>query len=168
MAWLAKWIRLYDHNRRFLSRDTTTNGGASRLIPILWSCLVGFFSILPTRLINRSEFHGSVHAAAHVLAFCLTMTIFSARAKTIKLNILYAVWTLSLALISEWLEMVVFHSRFEWADIRLDFAGVAVGLLFVAIYATQRRAHPVAMDVMRAPEDGPPISPSSEYLKEPV
>lgn len=139
MAWLVKYFHIHGH----------PNKHATGFIPLLWSCFIGLLSILPARLINRGEFGGNVHTATHVLAFCITMAVFSACAKTLKGNIAYTLWALSLSVVSEWLETVVFHSRFEWGDVMLDFFGVALGLLFVAISVTQHR-------VFRYQKDGPP------------
>lgn len=143
MAWRVKHVRGHLNER------------AALLIPILWSCVIGFFSILPARLINGHDFRGSVHSASHLLAFCVTMAVFSACAKTLKRTIVYALWALSLAVISEWLETVVFHSRFEWADVMLDCAGVALGLVLIAIRVVQHRGQLIARDAILYQEDGP-------------
>lgn len=145
MAWLLKCFHIRGpiHER------------AALLIPILWSCAIGFFSILPARLVNGHELRGSVHAFTHVLAFCITMAVFSICAKTLKRTIVYALWALSLSVISEWLETVVFHSRFEWADVSLDFAGVALGMVFVAIRVVQHRGQLITRAEILYREDGP-------------
>jgi multidrug transporter EmrE-like cation transporter len=104
-----------------------------RVIPILWSCLIGLASVLPIKFTHRGDFRGHLHDAVHILAFCVTIAIFSVCAKTMKVKAAYLIWTLFLAVLSEWSETVVFHSHFEWADVILDLAGVVLGLLLIAV-----------------------------------
>lgn len=109
------------------------NQRAAAFVAILWSCLIGLLSVLPERFVIRGGFRGSLHAVGHVLVFCVTAAVFSACAQTGKLKAFYGAWALLLALMSEWLETVVFHNHFEWADILLDFVGIAFGLVLVGV-----------------------------------
>lgn len=121
----------------------TRNQRSAAFIPILWSCLIGLLSVLPGRFVIRGGFRDSLHAAGHVLVFCITAAVFSACAQSEKLRAVYAAWAVLLALISEWLETVVFHNHFEWTDILLDFVGIAFGLILAeASTGKQRTAHP--------------------------
>ena len=104
-----------------------------RVIPILWSCLIGLASIVPIKFMHGGDFGGDLHDAVHILGFCVTIAIFSVCAKTMKLKAAYLIWTLLLAVLSEWSETVVFHSHFEWADVVLDLTGVVLGLLLMAL-----------------------------------
>jgi hypothetical protein len=111
-----------------------------RFLPIVWSCVMALASILPARLSNHNEFLGGLHGTIHVAAFCATVLTFSAFARTGRSKAVYLIWALFLAGFTEWLETIIFHNRFEWADVALDLAGVVLGLVIVGAGASLRRA----------------------------
>jgi uncharacterized protein YfiM (DUF2279 family) len=111
-----------------------------RCLPIFWSCLLLLASILPVRLGHHNGLHGGLHEAVHVVAFCATALTFSAFANTGRSKAVYFIWALFLAVVTEWLETITFHNRFEWKDVALDLAGVVLGLVIVGVGTNLLRA----------------------------
>lgn len=97
-------------------------------------------SILPARLGHHNGLRADLHEAVHVVAFCATVLIFSAVARTGRSKAIYFIWAVFLAVVTEWLETVTFHNRFEWTDVALDLAGIVLGLLIVGAGANLLRA----------------------------
>jgi uncharacterized protein YfiM (DUF2279 family) len=65
---------------------------------------------------------------------------FSAFASTGRSKAVYFIWALFLAVVTEWLETITFHNRFEWTDVALDLAGVVLGLVIVGAGTNLLRA----------------------------
>ena len=100
-------------------------------MPILWSCLVLVASIIPLKFRHDYALHSRLHQASHVAAFVATIVVFFVCAKTRKSRLTYFGWTILLAVATEWLETLVYHNPFEWADLVLDLAGAVIGLLLM-------------------------------------
>jgi hypothetical protein len=105
---------------------------STRFFPLLWSCLIIVGSIVPFRFKRHGALQGQFHRTIHVIAFLATVVVFSVSAKTGKSRLVYSGLAICLAVSSEWLERMVYHNQFEWADVVLDLGGVAIGLSVVA------------------------------------
>jgi hypothetical protein len=112
-----------------------------RSLAVLWSCFVVIASIVPIKFRHTGS-PGRFHEAAHIIAFLTTVLVFSRCANSRTARLIYSGWTLFLAFATEWLETAVYHNRFEWRDVGLDLAGVALGCLLVAVRLTSvQRVH---------------------------
>jgi hypothetical protein len=117
--------------------DGVNNGASSTfrrrfLLPVLWSCFILVASIVPLKFKHDNALQSRFHQASHVVAFLTTVVVFFAIAKTGKSRLTYLGWTVLLAMGTEWLETLVYHNQFEWADLVLDLAGAAIGLVLIA------------------------------------
>lgn len=108
------------------------------LWPILWSCLIIIGSVVPFKF-RHDGLQNEFHRASHIIAFLTTVVIFFGCARTAKSRFAYFGLAIFLALATELLEMMVYHSVFEWEDVMFDLAGVVIGLLLVAAGRNLRR-----------------------------
>jgi VanZ family protein len=121
-----------------------------KVLRLVWLLGLLGFALAPWSLKFRLGIAGRHHDFSHVIAFFLTAIVLSAISRAprhfhyLSGPILQGFLGLLAAVATEFFEVLMYHNGFEWRDLAVDCAGLAMGFaLFWQVPAEEERFLPV-------------------------
>ncbi len=109
-----------------------------RVVSFVWILVIVVLSLVPIRVKDLLHTRGHWHFAFHFAAFFASAVLFcwSSRGRRNRATLSSGLFLLALTV--EWLEVVLYHARFEWEDVAMDAAGVIAGWLVAEAWRNGR------------------------------
>jgi len=100
-----------------------------RFVLPLWLVLLTAISLAPTSLKWRMGTMGSLHTWGHFVTFLVTGALLCWNAGGVLSWLRRCLAGVAIAAVLEGFEVAVYHSTFEWRDLRTDCLGVVLGAM---------------------------------------
>jgi len=98
---------------------------------LLWFVMISFVSLVPFPSKNVFGTHGTLHIAGHIFVFGASGVMLLAYTSTALSRLRRILLILLFCASLEALQAVIYHIRFEWSDILIDYFAVAISPLLL-------------------------------------